>query len=98
MLVMILEKSPASLKGALSRWLIEPRSGVFLGNPSARVREEIWKMAISKCREGAVLQIWSSPCPQGYRYRVHGSPSRELVDFEGISLVRVPQKEDKSSK
>ncbi len=98
MLVMILEKSPASLKGALSRWLIEPRSGVFLGNPSARVREEIWNLAISKCREGSVLQIWSYPCPQGYRYRVYGSPSREMVDFEGMALVRVPNKEDKKPK
>ncbi|MDP2945936.1 MAG: type I-E CRISPR-associated endoribonuclease Cas2, partial [bacterium] len=26
------------MKGALSRWLLEPKTGVFLGNPSARVR------------------------------------------------------------
>ncbi len=42
MLVMILEKLPRSLRGALSRWLIEVRPGTFLGNPSQRVRDELW--------------------------------------------------------
>ena len=92
MLVMILERCPASLKGALSRWLIEPRSGVFLGNPSARVRDELWQMASDRCKEGSVVQIWSDRRPQGYNYRVQGQPGRELVDCEGVALVRTTPK------
>jgi CRISPR-associated protein Cas2 len=44
---MILEKVPRNLKGALTRWLIEVRSGIFLGNPTQRVREELWKMLVA---------------------------------------------------
>ena len=87
MLVMILRKAPASLRGALSRWLIEPSTGVFLGNPSARVRDKLWEKAVSRVRDGSVLQIWSYPCPQGYRYRQFGDSDRELVDHEGLALV-----------
>jgi len=40
-----------------------------------------------------MIQIWSDRGPQGYRYRVWGKPARDLVDFEGIALVRAPVKE-----
>jgi len=90
--VMILENTPASLKGELSRWLIEPKSGVFLGNPSARVRDKLWEKALSKCRAGGVLQIWGSRCPQGYLWRSSGDLSRDMVDLEGIALVRMQKK------
>ena len=92
MLVMILQKTPRSLRGELSRWLIEPKTGVFLGNPSARVRDELWRMATAKCKLGSVMQVWSSDTPQGYRYRAHGESDRRFVDFEGIALVNVQRR------
>ncbi|WP_347272439.1 type I-E CRISPR-associated endoribonuclease Cas2e [Dehalococcoides mccartyi] len=64
---MILEKVPTSLRGALSRWLLEPKTGVFLGNPSARVRDELWDKAIKKTKaSGVILQIWTDQNPQGF--------------------------------
>ena len=87
MLVMILERTPRSLRGELSRWLMEPRSGVFLGNVSARVRDELWALAVSKCKDGAVAQIWSDRSPQGYSCRMHGDGSRCFTDFDGITLA-----------
>src|SRR5947209_20415115 len=72
MLVMIVERSPASLRGELSRWLIQLRPGVFLGNPSRRVREELWVKACKKNREGTVTQIWTAPNEQGFAYRQYG--------------------------
>jgi CRISPR-associated protein Cas2 len=61
---------------------------VFLGNPSARVRDELWKVATQRANGGCVLQIWSERSPQGFRYRSHGPSERELVEFEGVTLVR----------
>lgn len=90
--MMILERVPASLRGELSRWLIEPRTGVFVGNPTSRVRDELWKLAITRSKDGSVLQIWSYALPQGYRYRAYGTSIRNLRDFEGIALVQVPPK------
>jgi hypothetical protein len=60
-----------------------------------RIRDELWKMAISRCKGGTVIQIWNDRSPQGYNYRVHGTPSREMVDFEGIALVRIPKNGEK---
>ena len=86
--MMILENAPASLKGELSRWLIEPKSGVFIGNPSARVRDKLWQKTLAKCTGGGALQIWSSRCAQGYLWRSFGELSRQMVDVEGLALVR----------
>ena len=99
MLVMILERSPESLKGELSRWLNEPKSGVFVGNVSARVRDELWGLATRKVKDGSVMQVWTdTACPQGYRCRSYGKASRQLVDFEGIVLVRTPPPKPRAAK
>jgi CRISPR-associated protein Cas1 len=46
-------ESPDEFEGALSRWLLEPKTGVFLGNPSARVRDELWKRATKSPKKAA---------------------------------------------
>ena len=86
-MVMILERVPASLRGDLSRWMIEPKAGIFLGRTTARIRDELWKKAITESKSGSCLQIWNSPTEQGFQFRVFGEPSRELVEFEGLHLV-----------
>ena len=87
MLVMILEKSPASLRGELSRWLLQPRPGIFIGGPSKRIRDELWAKACKKIKEGVVTQIWTARTEQGYLYRQHGVNEQILLDFEGLGLV-----------
>jgi len=62
---------------------------VFLGNPSARVRDELWKMATERAGRGSVVQVWSAPTPQGYVYRSHNANQHSLVDHEGLMLVHV---------
>jgi CRISPR-associated protein Cas2 len=87
---MVLEKVPTSLRGALSRWLLEPKTGIFLGNPSARVRDELWRRATKQAKEsGSVMQIWTDQNPQGFSYRQYGDRERRFVDLEGLSLIRV---------
>ena len=68
---------------------MEVRPGVFLGNPSQRVRDELWKKVTQRQPPGYVLQLWSTPTPQGFDYRQYGDSKRQLVDFEGIALVTV---------
>jgi CRISPR-associated protein Cas2 len=88
MLLMILEKVPTSLKGALSRWLIQLRTGTFLGNPSRRVRDELWTKACKKVGDkGCVLQVWSARNEQGFDHRQHGNTEHMLLDYEGLTLV-----------
>ena len=98
MLVMILEKLPRKWRGALSRWLIELRPGMFLGNPSQRIRDELWRQITERPPLGYVLQLWSSRHPQGYDYRQYGDSKRMLTDFEELGLVTIRKQTKKNRK
>lgn len=98
MLVMILERVPPSLRGELSRWLIEPRAGVFVGNVSALVRDKLWEKCGKRLKGGAMMQLWSTNNEQGYAIRSEGTNDREVVDYEGVQLIRIPWPEKRSSR
>ena len=91
MVVFILERARASVRGELSRWLIEPRAGVFVGAVSAEVRDRLWDMVSSKrSAKAAGLLIHSSNTEQRFRIRTFGEGSRQIVDYEGLRLARRP--------
>jgi CRISPR-associated protein Cas2 len=71
---------------------MEVRPGLFLGNPSQRVRDELWKKVTQRPPLGYALQLWSTLGPQGFEYRQYGSSNRQLADFEGLALVTVARK------
>ena len=91
MTVLILERVPASLRGELSRWMIEPRTGVFVGKVSALVRERLWDKARLGAKEGAGMLLYSSATEQGFLAHSFGETTRDLVDWEGLTLVFTPK-------
>ena len=102
MTVLILERVPATLRGELSRWMIEPRTGVFVGKVSAMVRERLWDKARLGAKSGAGMLLYSSQTEQGFSARSFGETARDLVDWEGLTLVYTPkrvgkEKEDKTA-
>jgi CRISPR-associated protein Cas2 len=90
MVVMILERVPTSLRGELTRWLVEPHSGVFVGHVSARVRDRLWTKCCEAKRTGGVVQLWSTNTEQRFQMRVFGDTQRSVADFDGLQLIRVP--------
>jgi len=88
MLVMVLEKVPTSLRGELTRWLIEPKTGVFVGHVSALVRDRLWEKCVQQRDGGGVIQIWSTNTEQHFAMRSWGDTDRDLVEFDGLWLVR----------
>lgn len=93
MVVFILERTPASIRGDLTKWLLEPKAGVFLGLVSAEVRERLWEHVVRRLGEhdesdASAVMVYSADNEQGFSFRIHGDPTREVVDFEGLELVR----------
>ncbi len=87
---MILEKVPTSLRGELSRWLIEPHPGLFVGHVSGMVRDKLWDKCCAKVKEGGAIQIWATNNEQRFAIRTFGETKREVVDFDGLQLIRLP--------
>ena len=88
MVVFILEKAKPALRGELSRWLFEIKPGVFTGRVSALVRDELWALIEQKRGSGSAVMIYPQRNEQGFDARVLGTPSRSLIDIEGVLLVR----------
>jgi len=88
MLIMILEKVPTSLRGELSRWMIEPKTGVFVGKVSALVRDRLWLKCTTGANLGGVTQIWNTNNEQGYEIRSFGDTSKCPVDLDGLTFIK----------
>lgn len=88
MVVLILERVTPSLRGELTRWLMQPKTGVFVGYLSARVRDLLWKKVMASRTSGAGTMIYSDSTEQGFSVRSFGQPKKTIVDFEGIFLAK----------
>lgn len=86
MVVLIMSKVPASLRGEVSHWLQEIDTGVFVGNINRLVREELWKIISSKIGDSPVLLLWTTNNEQGFDL-IHQNRTDYLPeDFEGLWL------------
>ncbi len=93
MIVMLLEKVPLRLRGELTRWLIEPHAGVFVGHVNAMVRDRLWQKCCNARGSGGVIQLWSTNNEQHFAMRMNGDTSRQIVELEGLQLIQVPFEE-----
>ncbi|MGV9251435.1 type I-E CRISPR-associated endoribonuclease Cas2e [Streptomyces sp. NPDC003697] len=95
MTVIVLTNCPAGLRGFLTRWLLEISAGVFIGNPSARIRDLLWDEVRQYANQGRALLAHSTNNEQGFTFRTHDH-AWHPVDHEGLTLIRRPSTESAS--
>lgn len=98
MVILICEKVPDGLRGELSRWMIEPKTNVFVGRMSAMVRDKLWQRVQDKLKGGAAILAYPSHTEQGFTIKSCGDTTRELVNYDGLMLVKVPTPISKAHK
>lgn len=89
MTVIVLTTCPASLRGDLTRWLLEISAGVFVGHVTAHVRTLLWARVTESRGQGRALMVYNHPNEQRLRFEVHDH-HWEPVDFDGVTLIRRP--------
>lgn len=88
MIVIAMDCAPESVRGELSRWFLELKPGVFVGNVNARIRDLLWeRICTTPLAKGAVM-TYSAPTEQGFEMRLAGEPKRKIVDLDGIKLIK----------
>jgi CRISPR-associated protein Cas2 len=87
--VIVLTNCPAGLRGFLTRWLLEISAGVFIGNPSARIRDVLWEEVQQYAGQGRALLAYSTNNEQGFTFRTHDHAWRP-TDHEGLTLIQRP--------
>ncbi len=87
MLVIVVENVPHRLRGRLAVWLLEVRAGVYVGNYSRRVREEIWRHVEAGVGEGNAVMVWRTNNEAGFEFVTIGANRRVPVELDGVQLV-----------
>ncbi|MDZ4817643.1 MAG: type I-E CRISPR-associated endoribonuclease Cas2e [Planctomycetota bacterium] len=90
MMVLIVRNVRPGLRGRLTRWLIQPQTGVYVGHLSGRVREELWKTVCDEVDEnrGSAILINPAANEQGYTILTRGDSDRSFVDLDGLILPK----------
>lgn len=86
MTVVVLIAAPEGLRGHLTRWMIEVSAGVFVGNPSRRVRDGIWSTIAERVGEGQAVMIEPAKNEQRWAIRTAGTDRWHPVDYDGLIL------------
>ncbi|OYO17767.1 type I-E CRISPR-associated endoribonuclease Cas2 [Enemella evansiae] len=93
MVVLVLTAVPVGLRGFITRWLLEISPGVFVGRVTVRVREALWSRVVEMCNNGRAIMVFSADNEQRLDFRVHRH-DWEVVDLDGVSLIRRPHDSD----
>ncbi|WP_258348976.1 type I-E CRISPR-associated endoribonuclease Cas2e [Saccharopolyspora gregorii] len=86
MTVIILIAAPEGLRGHLTRWMVEVHAGVFVGNPSRRIRDRLWELLADRIRDGQAILVEQAPNEQGWAVRTAGTDRWRPIDFDGLIL------------
>lgn len=87
MMVIVLENAPARLRGRLAVWLLEVRSGVYVGTYSVKVRDMIWENVKTGLEDGNAVMVWDAPTESGFDFWTLGKNRRIPVEMDGLKLV-----------
>lgn len=87
MLVIVVENVTPRLRGRLGVRLLEVRAGVYVGKGGHRIRQRIWEEIVAGVDQGNAVMAWSTPREQGFQVRTTGQNRREVVNWDGLTLV-----------
>ncbi|BDR58965.1 type I-E CRISPR-associated endoribonuclease Cas2e [Xylocopilactobacillus apicola] len=87
MIVITLTKVPRSLRGDLTKWCQEIQTGVYVGNFSARIRDQLWDRIMRDIGNGQATMVFNVQNEFGYQIRTTRI-DYQVVDFDGIPLVK----------
>lgn len=87
MLVIVTESAPERLRGYLTRWMLEVRAGVFIGNYSPRVRNMLVATIQKNLGEGNAVVAWSTNNESGFDFNTYGLNRRLPLTLDGLKLV-----------
>lgn len=86
MIVLVLTKVPASLRGTLSKWLEPIQVGVYVGVVNARVRDALWERVQRDIGAGRAVMAYKTNTELGYAIKTT-NPDYVPIDYDGIALM-----------
>ncbi|KRM72133.1 hypothetical protein FC34_GL001117 [Lacticaseibacillus brantae DSM 23927] len=80
-------KFPKSLRGDLTKWYQEIQTGVYVGNVSARIREQLWERITQNIGSGEATMVYNAKNELGYQFRTTRR-DRAVIDLDGVPFLQ----------
>lgn len=79
-------------RGALTRWMLEPAPGVYVGTLTARVRDQLWDGLCESIddQDGWAVLVHGAAREQGFALRTHGEGTRTPREIDGLTFIGWP--------
>lgn len=97
MTVIVMESAPEGVRGELTRWFLELKPGVFVGQVNTRIRMLLWERICQTDSATGAVMAFSAPNEQGFEMKVYGDPRRHVTEFEGVQLVTISAESENSA-
>ncbi len=72
--------------------MVEVHAGVFVGNPSRRVRDRLWELLATRIADGQAILVEPADNEQGWAVRTAGTDRWRPTDFDGLILSARPRR------
>ena len=92
MIVLVVSKAPAALRGKATRWLLQLKPGVYVGTLSARVRDRLWESVCASLKGGWAVMLFPAKTEQGFDLRSFGDGPVMLEDIEGLWVAKTAKR------
>ena len=91
-MMFITENVPTSLRGELTKWMLQLKPGVFIGTLSTLVGEKLWIKIQAKLDDGGAIWVKATNNEQKFEMQSCGDYNWSLRDFDGLQLISHPYK------
>lgn len=88
MVVLVCEDVTKSQRGEITKWMIEVKSGVFIGNVSFKVREKLWNTIVYNWGIKSLL-LFSFNNEQGFDIKFNNYDGKKVINLDGIVLTNI---------
>lgn len=97
MIVIIVSSIPQQLRGYLTRFLMEPSTGVFVGHVSARVRDSLWSKVADNIGVGKATIVYTTDNEQGFCIEYVNQDSKTIEDLDGLFAPSIVNEKPEST-
>ena len=86
MVTIVISACPPSLRGDLTKWLIEVDTGVYVGRITSRVKDMLWNRITRSIEGGHAVMTYSMRNEQHFEVKTYNG-ILQPVDFDGLTLM-----------
>lgn len=86
MIVVTLSKVPDSLRGDLTQWCQEIQTGIYVGNPNAKIRDLLWQRICQNIGSGEATLVYSVNNELGYGIKTNRKDC-QVRDYDGLPFL-----------